>query len=170
MCFHYIVVKTTVESMSLPPLSTLERRVSAREVVRNQMEATEHSLEFRLEERVGLLKCRIRRWVKRAFECFELDRENRKFQREFNVELHGTDDDRQLMDRYNARREASGLAEFDRNVERLREAVHEASVNRSREQFVLACMYCICYYFSLDHLNYYICVMDYVDLLINRGV
>ena len=23
---------------------------------------------------------------------------------------------------------------------------------------------------SLDHLNYYVCVMDYVDLLINHGV
>ena len=34
---------------------------------------------------------------------------------------------------YNARREASGQAEFDRNMERLREAVHEASVNKSRE-------------------------------------
>jgi len=133
MCFYYIVVKTSVESMSLPPVSTLERRASARAAVRNQMEATGHSLEFRPEERVGLLRCRIRRWVKRAFQCFELGRENRKFQREFNVELHGTDDDRELMARYNARREASGLAEFDRNVERLREAVHEASVNRSRE-------------------------------------
>ena len=81
------------------------------------------------------------------------------------------DDGRELMARYNARREASGLAEFDHNVEGLREAVHEASINRSREWFVLACMYCICYYyFSLDHLNYYVCVMDYVDLLINRGV
>ena len=133
MCFHYIVVKISVESMSLPPVSTLERRASARAAVRNQMEPTGHSLEFRPEERVGLLRCRIRRWVKRAFQCFELGRENRKFQREFNVELHGTDDDRELMARYNARREASGLAEFDRNVERLREAVHEASVNRSRE-------------------------------------
>ena len=133
MCFHYIVVKISVESMSLPPVSTLERRVSARVAVRNQMEATGHSLEFRPEERVGLLRCHIRRWVKRAFQCFELGRENRKFQREFNVELHGTDDDRELMARYNARREASGLAEFDRNVERLREAVHEASINRSCE-------------------------------------
>ena len=121
MCFHYIIVKISVESMSLPPVSTLERRASARAAVRNQMEATGHSLEFRPEERIGLLKCRIRRWVKRAF------------QREFNVELHGTDDDRELMARYNARREGSGLAEFDRNVERLREAVHEASVNKSRE-------------------------------------
>ena len=132
MCFHYIVVKISVESMSLPPVSTLERRASSRAAVRNQMEATEHSLEFRPEERVGLLRCRIRRWVKRAFQCFELGRENRKFQREFNVELHGTDDDRELMARYNARREASGLAEFDRNVERHHEAVHD-SVNRSRE-------------------------------------
>ena len=91
------------------------------------------TFEFRPEQRVGLLRCRIRRWVKRAFQYFGLGRENRKFQREFNVELHGTDDDRELMARYNARREGSGLAEFDRNVERLREAVHEASVNRSRE-------------------------------------
>ena len=75
------------------------------------------------------LRCRIRRWVKRAFQCFELGRENRKFHHEFNVELHGTDDDHELMARYNTRREASELAEFDRNVERLREAVHEASVN-----------------------------------------
>ena len=133
MCFHYTVVKISVEFMSLPPVSTLERRVSARAAVRNQMEATGHSLEFRPEKRVGLLRCRIRRWVKRTFQCFDLGRENHKFQREFNVELHGTDDDRELMARYNARREASGLAEFDRNVERLREAVHEASANRSRE-------------------------------------
>ena len=114
-------------------MSTLERRASARAAVRNQMEPTRHSLEFRPEERVGLLRCRIRRWVKRAFQCFEVGRENRKFQCEFNVELHGTNDDRELMARYNARREASGLAEFDRNVERLCEAVYEASANRSRE-------------------------------------
>ena len=129
MCLHYIVVKISVESMSLPPVSTLERRASTRAAVRNQMEPIGHSLEFRPDERVGLLRCRIRRWVKRAFQCFELGREIRKFQREFNVELHGTDDDRELMARYNARREGSGLAEFDHNVERLREAVHEASVN-----------------------------------------
>jgi hypothetical protein len=133
MCLHYIVVKISVESMSLPPVSTLERLASAWAAVHNQMERTGHSLEFRPEERVGLLRCRIRRWVKRAFQCFELGRENRKFQREFNVELHGTDDDREFLARYNARHEVSGLAEFDRNVERLREAVHEASVNRSRE-------------------------------------
>ena len=60
-------------------------------------------------------------------------KENHKFQREFNVELHGTDDDRELMARYNARSEASGLAEFDHNVERRHEAVHEASITRSRE-------------------------------------
>ena len=133
MCFHYIVVKISVGRMSLSPMSTLERRASARAAVRNQLVPTGHSLEFRPEERVGLLRCRIRRWVKRAFQCFELGRENRKFQREFNVELYSTDDDRELMARYNAKREASGLAEFDRNVERLREAVHETSVNRSRD-------------------------------------
>ena len=133
MCFYYIVVKTSVESMSLPPVSTLERRASARAAVRNQMEPTGHSLEFQPEERIGLMRCRIHRWVKSAFQCFELGRENHKFQREFNVELHGMDDDRELMARCNAGHEALGLTEFDRNVERLREAVHEASVNRSRE-------------------------------------
>ena len=46
MCFHYIVVKISVESMSLPHVSTLERRASARTAVRNQMEAIGHSLEF----------------------------------------------------------------------------------------------------------------------------
>ena len=133
MCLHYIVVKISVESMGLSPVSTLERRASTRAAVRYQMEPTGHSLEFRPEERVGLLRCRIHRWVKRAFHCFELGRENCKFQHEFNVELHGTDDDRELMARYIARREASGLVEFDRNVERICEAVQEASVNRSRE-------------------------------------
>ena len=133
MCFHYIVVKISVESMSLPPVSTLERRASARALVHNQLEPTRHSLEFRPKERVGFLRGRIRHWVKRAFQCFELGRENRKFQREFNVELHGTDDDHELMARYNARREASGLAEFDRNMERLHEVVHDALVNRFRE-------------------------------------
>ena len=133
MCLHYIVVKISVESMSLPPVSTLERRASTRAAVCYQMEPTGHSLEFRPEDRIGLLRCRIRRWVKRAFKCFELGREIRKFHREFNVELYGTDDDRELMARYNARREASGLAEFDRNVERLRETVHDALVNRSHE-------------------------------------
>ena len=49
MCLHYIVVKISVESMSLPPVSTLERRASARAAVRNQLEPTGHSLEFRPE-------------------------------------------------------------------------------------------------------------------------
>ena len=119
--------------MSLPPVIALERRASARASVCNNLEPTRHSLEFRPEERVGLLRCRIRRWVKRAFQCFELGQENRKFQCEFNVELHGTDDGRESMARYKARHEVSGLSEFHRNVERLREAFHEASVNRSRE-------------------------------------
>ena len=47
----------------------------------------------------------------------------------FNVELHGTDDDdHELMALYNARREESGLAEYDRSVSRLREAVLEALI------------------------------------------
>jgi len=64
MRLHYIVVKISVESMSLPPVSTLECRASARAAVCNQIEPTGHSLEFRPEERVGLLRCRIRRLVK----------------------------------------------------------------------------------------------------------
>jgi hypothetical protein len=73
---------------------------------------------------------RIRRWIKKAFYYFTISKADRKFQREFNVELHGTDD-RELMARYNARREESGLAEFDRNVSRLREAVKKTLVDRS---------------------------------------
>ena len=99
MYFHYFVVKISVGSMNLPPVSTLERRASTRAAVRNQLEPTGYSFEFRPEERVGLLRCRIRRWVKRAFQCFELGKPNRKFPHEFNVELHDTDDDRELMAR-----------------------------------------------------------------------
>ena len=98
-----------------------ERRASARAAVRNQLKRTGHSLEFRPEERVGL--------VSRS----QISKADRKFQHEFNVELHGTDDDRELMARYNARREESGLAEFDRNVSRLWEAVKKTLVDRSPE-------------------------------------
>ena len=73
-------------------------------------------LEFHPAERVGLVSGRIRRLIKKAFYIFSLGKESRKFCREFNVELHGTDDDRELMALYNARREESGLAEYDRSV------------------------------------------------------
>ena len=121
--------------MSLPPVAVtaLDRCTSARASVHNHVDRTGHSIEFRPEELVGLLRGRIHRLVKRAFQCFELGKTNHKFQREFNVELHGMNDNRELMARYNARREAPGLAEFDGNVSRLREAVHESLVNRSRE-------------------------------------
>ena len=111
----------------------LECRAAARALVRNQLERTGHSLEFRSEEHVGLIRSRIRRLIKKAFQCFEFQKANRKFEHEFPVELYGTEDDRELMARYNARREASGLAEFNRNVSRLREAVHESLVHRSHE-------------------------------------
>ena len=101
-----------------------EHRAAARAAVRNQLERT----------RVGLVSGRIRHLIKKAFHIFSLGKESRKFYREFNVELHGTDDDRELMARYNARREESGLAEYDRSVSRLREAVHEASVKRSHDE------------------------------------
>ena len=76
---------------------------------------------------------RIRRWIKKGFYIFTISKADRKFQREFNVELHGMDDDRELMARYNARRKELGLAKFDRNVSRLREAVKKTLVDRSPE-------------------------------------
>jgi len=111
-----------------------ERRAAAQAAVRNQLECTGHSLEFHPAERVGLVSGRIRRLIKKNFYIFSLGKESRKFCREFNVELHGTDDDRELMALYNARREESGLAEYDRSVSRLREAVHEALVQRSHDE------------------------------------
>ena len=110
-----------------------EHRLSARAVVRNQLKCTGHFLEFHPEERVGLVSGRICCWIKKGFYIFTILKADRKFQHEFNVELHGTNDDRELMARYNARREESGLAEFDRNVSRLREAVKKTLVDRSPE-------------------------------------
>ena len=106
----------------------------ARAAVHNQLEHTGHSLEFHPAERVGLVSCRIHHLIKKAFHIFSLGKESRKFYREFNIELHGTDDDRELMARYNVRHEESGLAEYDRSVSRLREAVHEALVKRSHDE------------------------------------
>ena len=111
-----------------------ERRAAAQAAVRNQLKRTGHSLEFHPAERVGLVSGHIHRWIKKAFHIFSLDKDSRKFHREFNVELHGTGDDCELMARCNARHEASGLAEYDRSVSRLREAVHEALVQRSHDE------------------------------------
>ena len=93
-----------------------ERRAAAREAVHNQLERTGHSLGFHPAERVGLVSGRTRRLIKKAFHIFSLGKESLKFYREFNIELHSTDDDRELMARYNARHEESGLAEYDRSV------------------------------------------------------
>ena len=112
--------------------NAFERRAADRAAVRNQLERTGHSLEFHPVERVGLVSGRIRRLIKKVFHIFSLGKESCKFYREFNVELHGTDDDRELMALYNAREE-SGLAEYDRSVSRLREAVHETLVQRSHD-------------------------------------
>ena len=97
------------------------------------MKRTGHSLEFRPEERVGLVSGRIRRWIKKAFYCFTISKADRKFQHEFNIELHGTNDDRELMARYNARCEELGLVKFDRNMSKLREAVKKSLVDRFPE-------------------------------------
>jgi len=135
ICIVIVIVRVINIYFLEMPLQhdAFERRASARAVVRNQLKRTGHSLEFRPEDRVGLVSCRIRRWIKKVFYYFTISKADRKFQHEFNVELHGTDDDRELMARYNARREESGLAEFDRNVSRLREAVEETLVDRSPE-------------------------------------
>ena len=74
------------------------------------------------------------------FYIFTISKADRKFQCEFNVELHGMDDDRELMARYNVRREELGLAEFDRNMSRLREAVKKTLVDRSPEEDVSSCI------------------------------
>ena len=58
--------------MSLPPVSTLERRASARAAVHNQLEPTGHSLEFQPEERVGLLRGRIAVWLREHFNALNL--------------------------------------------------------------------------------------------------
>ena len=75
----------------------------------------------------------IRRWIEKALYYFTIPKADRKFQREFNVELHSTNDNCELMARYNARRKESGLAKFDRNVSRLQEAVKKTLVDRSLE-------------------------------------
>ena len=98
------------------------------------MKRTSHSLEFHLADRVSLVSGRIRQWIKKAFHIFSLGKKSCKFHHEFNVELHGTDDDCELLARYNTRREASRLAEYDRSVSRLREAVHETLVKRSHDE------------------------------------
>jgi hypothetical protein len=90
---------------------------------------TGHFLEFCAEERLGFVSSRIRRVIKKASDYLALCNARRKFERKFDIKLHGSDDDREFMAQCNARREVSGMVEIDRSVSR----VHEASVNRSRE-------------------------------------
>ena len=111
-----------------------ERRAAARAAICNQLESNGHSLEFLLAEHVGLVSSRIRCLIKKVFHILSIGKESRKFHHEFNVELHGTDDDRELMAQYNSRREASGMSEYDRSVSKLREVVHEALVKRSHDE------------------------------------
>jgi hypothetical protein len=101
--------------------------------VRNHLRRTGHSLEFHPKEHLGLVSDHIRRWIKKAFDCLALCNARRKVERELDIEFHGTDDDRELMARRNARCEASGIAQINHSVSRVREAVHEALVNRFHE-------------------------------------
>jgi hypothetical protein len=107
--------------------------VSAQASVRNHLKRTGHSLEFRPEERLEHVSGRIPRWIKKAFHSLALGNASRKFELEFDVELHGTDDDRELMAQNKLRREASRMVEIDRSVSRVGAAVHKASVDRSCE-------------------------------------
>jgi hypothetical protein len=111
----------------------LECRASARASVHDHLKRTRYFLEFRPEEHLGLVRGRIHRWIKKAFHCLALGNASHKFEREFDIELHGTDDDCELMARCKLRREALGMAEIDRSVSRVGEAVHDISVNRSHE-------------------------------------
>jgi hypothetical protein len=88
---------------------------------------------YRTEGYLGLVSGRIRCWIKKAFHCLALENASHKFEREYDVELHGTDDDRELMARHKLRHEVSRMVEIDRSVSRVGVAVHEASVNRSHE-------------------------------------
>ena len=74
-----------------------ELHASTRAAVRNQLKRTGNSFEFRLEERVGLVSVPIRSRIKKAFYYFTISKADHKFQREFSIELHGTDDDCELM-------------------------------------------------------------------------
>ena len=96
--FILIVRITNIYILEMPlQHDAFERRASARAAVHNQLKRTGHSLEFRPEECVGLVSCRICRWIKKAFYYFTISKAYRKFQREFNVDFDGTDDDRELM-------------------------------------------------------------------------
>jgi hypothetical protein len=77
--------------------NALEGGVSAWVSIRNHLKCTRHSLEFPTEERLGLVRGCIHRWIVKAFDCLVLRNARRKFEREFDVELYGTDDDRELM-------------------------------------------------------------------------
>jgi hypothetical protein len=92
-----------------------------------------HSLEFRCEEHLGLVSGRIYCWIKKVFHCLTLGNASCKFEREFDVELHSMDDDRELMARRKLRCEASGMTKIDLLVSRVGAVVDEASVNRSHE-------------------------------------
>jgi hypothetical protein len=55
-------------------------------------------------------------WIKKAFDCLALCNARCKVERELDVELHGTNDDRELMARCNVRRKVSGIAQIDHSV------------------------------------------------------
>ena len=103
---------------------TLERRATARAYVRTALGRLGHILGFRAWERIGLIRQRIRVRRVRISKILELKRENPKPTDEY-VEMFGTDDDRDLIARYNVRQEASGMAAIHRSVAKVREAARK---------------------------------------------
>ena len=62
--FILIVRITNIYILEMPlQHDAFERRASAQAAVRNQLKHTGHYLEFRPEDRVGLVSGRIRRWT-----------------------------------------------------------------------------------------------------------
>jgi hypothetical protein len=51
---------------------TLERRASVRASVRNHLKRTGYFFEFYPKEYLGLISGRIRRWIKKTFDCLAL--------------------------------------------------------------------------------------------------
>ena len=103
---------------------TLERRSTARAYVRTALGRLRHILGFRAWERIGLCRHRMRVRRVRISKILEIRRKNPRPTDE-NVEMFGTDDDRDLIARYNARQEASGMAAIHRSVAKVREAARK---------------------------------------------
>ena len=99
--------------------SSLERRATARAYVQAAIGRLGHVLGFRAWERIGLARQRMRGRRVRISKILAWKRSTPKLTDE-EVEMFGTYDDRELVARYNARQEASGLAAIRRSMTKVR--------------------------------------------------